>query len=893
MPIKVCGQVNIPTVNNEVTACTNFYDTDCVIYQNPISYFGTTEPSTSTEVFNFIISSLQDARNRIISLETNGVGGGGGTGIEADGTFTTAVGGDFVVNHNLGYVPDLQRITITKLNSTNTVAPNYFVDSVTDTTLTINVSNVTDTVEIGWKIFGTGGGGSSPTLAQVLAVGNSAGNLSITDINILNTVTGNITTGNITDLIVSNSSVFNGFTRFTPSSTPADINGGNTYFDSTSERLTVHDGTSYRGLAYFDELNVGGGTWGSITGTLSDQTDLQAALDLKLTTSTLTASIVPVSPSVNSLTNVQAVLEDHETRISGLAAGGSDGVITNAALNTTSIDFTGTGGGFNGSVDLEPSFVTVATNQSTISGQKTWTNLNTFNSSVDIRSGNLFVEDVYLSPHTPFAGTLSGRVDFGVDATYRVYFHPEGGTANAYLNFNNVSADREYIFPDKSGTIAMLDDVGGGGGTWGSITGTLSAQTDLQSALDAKEDDLGNPASDGFILSSTAAGVRSWIAPPTSAVWGNITGTLSAQTDLQAALDAKADSNIYSADGSLTGTRTVDLNGNQINFDNAGAAVRINNGRLGVSTEVFGPTRLGDSLLQAASIDVQSINFKDNSQNTVQAIFQNPSFTVTTHKNFASTVNVNSFSSLEAIKGTENAESTLGLRIDYTNSEFYVTDLGVQDYSPSSPGTLVEDVHFQVLINGGSAVAKPYWFGRYDETTYTTIFEADTSNVVTFAQVTKGQDGVAAEDFVTKSQLDAVEAKTPVVLTQAAYDALSPPDPDTIYVISDSNTQQVDTANASSVAGSVNITGREGNVYYITLTEPTTIENPSNPIPNTFYQFNVYQDASGLHSLSFGSNFKFPDGVVPSIDLNADSKNVYTAFYDGTDFLCNGLTNFL
>lgn len=27
---------------------------------------------------------------------------------------------------------------------------------------------------------------------------------------------------------------------------------------------------------------------------------------------------------------------------------------------------------------------------------------------------------------------------------------------------------------------------GGGGGTWGSITGTLSAQTDLQSALDLK-----------------------------------------------------------------------------------------------------------------------------------------------------------------------------------------------------------------------------------------------------------------------------------------------------------------------------------------------------------------------------------------------------------------------
>ena len=33
------------------------------------------------------------------------------------------------------------------------------------------------------------------------------------------------------------------------------------------------------------------------------------------------------------------------------------------------------------------------------------------------------------------------------------------------------------------------DNDGGGGGTWGSITGTLSAQTDLQTALDGKVDE--------------------------------------------------------------------------------------------------------------------------------------------------------------------------------------------------------------------------------------------------------------------------------------------------------------------------------------------------------------------------------------------------------------------
>lgn len=35
-------------------------------------------------------------------------------------------------------------------------------------------------------------------------------------------------------------------------------------------------------------------------------------------------------------------------------------------------------------------------------------------------------------------------------------------------------------------TTQDVADLGGGGGTWGSITGTLSSQTDLQSALDAK-----------------------------------------------------------------------------------------------------------------------------------------------------------------------------------------------------------------------------------------------------------------------------------------------------------------------------------------------------------------------------------------------------------------------
>lgn len=49
------------------------------------------------------------------------------------------------------------------------------------------------------------------------------------------------------------------------------------------------------------------------------------------------------------------------------------------------------------------------------------------------------------------------------------------------------------------------------------------------------------PGSNGYLLSSTTGGTLSWIPPAASPVWGAITGTLSDQTDLQAALDGKQD----------------------------------------------------------------------------------------------------------------------------------------------------------------------------------------------------------------------------------------------------------------------------------------------------------------------------------------------------------------
>lgn len=118
-------------------------------------------------------------------------------------------------------------------------------------------------------------------------------------------------------------------------------------------------------------------------------------------------------------------------------------------------------------------------------------------------------------------------------------------------------------------TVYKFSQGGGGNAVWGQITGVLGSQADLKIALDSKAaksevpkktSDLTNDSnfitlSDvpvattstlglikvGDNLSITADGTLSAEAA-TEVAWGNIAGTLSAQTDLQNALDAKVNS---------------------------------------------------------------------------------------------------------------------------------------------------------------------------------------------------------------------------------------------------------------------------------------------------------------------------------------------------------------
>ena len=129
-----------------------------------------------------------------------------------------------------------------------------------------------------------------------------------------------------------------------------------------------------------------------------------------------------------------------------------------------------------------------------------------------------------------------------------------------------------------SSNIKEVLDMTGGGGTWGSITGTLSDQTDLYgvltgkeptlsfsspllrsgnsisfdtSILNGKEDSLGVPSVDLYCLKSTIAGVRSWGSCGTGGGGGDFGGITSGTNNIAAMIAGTGASITYSGTGTI------------------------------------------------------------------------------------------------------------------------------------------------------------------------------------------------------------------------------------------------------------------------------------------------------------------------------------------------------
>ena len=67
---NICKQTNVAEVDNSAIKCSELTSNECVIHEEAITYLGLKENSSMKEVVEALLTSLMDARNRILILET-------------------------------------------------------------------------------------------------------------------------------------------------------------------------------------------------------------------------------------------------------------------------------------------------------------------------------------------------------------------------------------------------------------------------------------------------------------------------------------------------------------------------------------------------------------------------------------------------------------------------------------------------------------------------------------------------------------------------------------------------------------------------------------------------------------------------------------------------------
>ncbi|QQO97343.1 tail protein [Maribacter phage Colly_1] len=216
-----------------------------------------------------------------------------------------------------------------------------------------------------------------------------------------------------------------------------------------------------------------------------------------------------------------------------------------------------------------------------------------------------------------------------------------------------------------------------------------------------------------------------------------------------------ANKSFYTSNGTLTGTRTIAMDGNQIIFSNDGGAtnpekiIYFNSGRIGVGG--INPWSSSSQItnepaypLQTPGVATYGLTFKPNG--TVQSDGISPvvffaslvsggasdGYVMTT-KNFKDDVtvwNIESVGNSIYDDSGRQTESTVGLRNDFTGGEYRVFDLFNNDYGGVSS---VAEAQGFVAIHGGGATPKKVGLWRYDGTTYSPMWVLDGSNVFTFS----------------------------------------------------------------------------------------------------------------------------------------------------------------
>lgn len=254
--------------------------------------------------------------------------------------------------------------------------------------------------------------------------------------------------------------------------------------------------------------------WGGITGTLSNQGDLSTALASKPTAALVTSIGTPGSdtnvPSEKAVRTLATAISE--------GAGTAWGMITGTLSSQTDLAAALAG--------KQASLGFTAENAANKDAHSGYAGLDS--------NGLLKVAEAPLWNQNTTGSASNAAAIGGVTVT--------GTPSVGYVPIATSSTAAAWG-PQSGGE--------GGGGVWGSITGTLANQTDLEAALTARVvgtlvTSLGNPGTNGNVPTEEA--VRSAIAA-LAPVWGGVGGTLANQTDLQSALNTKPTAALVTAIG--------------------------------------------------------------------------------------------------------------------------------------------------------------------------------------------------------------------------------------------------------------------------------------------------------------------------------------------------------
>jgi hypothetical protein len=246
----------------------------------------------------------------------------------------------------------------------------------------------------------------------------------------------------------------------------------------------------WTGSAYAEISATGSPVWGQIIGTLSNQTDLQNALNLKApinsptftgTVSGITKGMVglgnvdntsdlnkPISTATQTALNAKQPLDADLTSIAALS--GTAGLLKKVADNSYTIDTN--------------TYLTEITSTD-VTDALGYTPENVANKGVN--NGYASLDGGGKVP----SSQLPSYVDDVIEVSSFATLPTTGETGKIYITLDTNKIYRwsgsVYVEVSPSTTV------------WGQITGTLSNQTDLQTALDAKQDDLNGT---GFVKAS-------------------------------------------------------------------------------------------------------------------------------------------------------------------------------------------------------------------------------------------------------------------------------------------------------------------------------------------------------------------------------------------------------